>query len=142
MSARARDEPRLADSLALSVVLSSSIMFVRMGILIAVAGPRLLRLAWLPLAVMSAAGLLVSLWFYRRSPATCRVIEEGPRLRREVPYAGRDELDRLGRRLELRQQPHHQRRSSARSASDNRSVRSTRGALTLESAMAEVGLES
>jgi len=32
MSARARDEPRLADSLALSVVLSSSIMFVRMGI--------------------------------------------------------------------------------------------------------------
>jgi uncharacterized membrane protein (DUF4010 family) len=67
MSARARGQPRLADSLALSVVLSSSIMFVRMGILIAVAGPRLLRLAWLPLAVMSAAGLLVSLWFYRRS---------------------------------------------------------------------------
>ena len=67
MSARARDEPRLADSLALSVVLSSSIMFVRMGILIAVASPKLLRLAWLPLAVMSTAGLLVSLWFYRRS---------------------------------------------------------------------------
>jgi uncharacterized membrane protein (DUF4010 family) len=67
MSARARDERRLADSLALSVVLSSSIMFVRRGILIAVASPKLLRLAWLLLAVMSTAGLLVSLWFYRRS---------------------------------------------------------------------------
>ena len=31
------------------------------------ASPKLLRLAWLPLAVMSTAGLLVSLWFYRRS---------------------------------------------------------------------------
>jgi uncharacterized membrane protein (DUF4010 family) len=67
MSARARGEPRLVESLVLSVVLSSSIMFIRMGILIAVAGPALLRLAWLPLAVMAAAGLLVSLWFYRRS---------------------------------------------------------------------------
>jgi uncharacterized membrane protein (DUF4010 family) len=67
MSARARTEPRLADSLALSVVLSSSIMFVRMGILVAVAGPQLLRLAWVPLSAMAAAGLLVSLWFYRRS---------------------------------------------------------------------------
>lgn len=72
MSGRARAEPRLVDSLALSVVLSSSIMFVRMGILVAVAGPRLLRLAWVPLSAMAVAGLLVSLWFYRRSQRTAK----------------------------------------------------------------------
>lgn len=72
MSARAREEPRLADSLALSVVLASSIMFVRMGVLIAVAGPALLPAAWLPLAAMAAAGLLVSLWFYRRAKETAK----------------------------------------------------------------------
>jgi uncharacterized membrane protein (DUF4010 family) len=72
MSARARTEPRLADSLALSVVLSSSIMFMRMAILVAVAGPQLLPLAAVPLASMAAAGLLVSLWFYRRSRQTAK----------------------------------------------------------------------
>ena len=72
MSARAREEPQLANSLALSVVLASSIMFVRMGILIAVAGPALLPVAWLPLAVLAAAGLLVSLWFYRRAKETAK----------------------------------------------------------------------
>jgi uncharacterized membrane protein (DUF4010 family) len=72
MSGRARAEPRLADSLALSVVLSSSIMFVRMGILVAVAGPQLLRLAWMPLSAMAGAGLLASLWFYRRSQRTAK----------------------------------------------------------------------
>jgi len=67
MSSRARKEPALGDSLALAVILSSSIMFVRMGILVTIAAPGLLQLAWLPLAAMAAAGLLASLWFYRRS---------------------------------------------------------------------------
>jgi hypothetical protein len=56
MSSRARKEPALGDSLALAVSLSSSIMFVRMGILVTIAAPGLLRLAWLPLAAMAAAG--------------------------------------------------------------------------------------
>src|SRR5258705_8717611 len=67
MSSRARKEPALDDSLALAVTLSSSIMFVRMGILVAIAAPGLLRLAWLPLAAMAAGGFLASLWFYRRA---------------------------------------------------------------------------
>jgi uncharacterized membrane protein (DUF4010 family) len=67
MSARAREEPRLADSFALAVVLSSSVMFIRMGVLVAIVSPALLRDAWLPLAAMAAAGLLASLWLYRRS---------------------------------------------------------------------------
>ena len=70
MSARAREEPRLVDSLALSVTLASAIMFVRMAILIAVAGPALLPVALPPLAVMATAGLVVSLWFYRRARET------------------------------------------------------------------------
>jgi uncharacterized membrane protein (DUF4010 family) len=67
MSARARADPGLADSFALSVVLASSVMFVRMGVLITVANAPLLRAAWPPLAAMAAAGLLASLWLYRRS---------------------------------------------------------------------------
>jgi len=72
MSARARAEPRLADSFALSAVLASSVMFFRMGVLIAVANAALLRVAWWPLAAMAAAGLLVSFWFYRRSTQTAQ----------------------------------------------------------------------
>jgi len=70
MSARAREEPRLADSLALAVVLASSVMFIRMGVLVAIVAPQLLGAAWSPLVAMAAAGLLASLWLYRRSRET------------------------------------------------------------------------
>ena len=72
MSARAREEPRLSSSLALSVVLASSIMFARMTVLIAVTNRDLLRLAWVPLAAMAATGLIVSAWFYHRSRETAK----------------------------------------------------------------------
>ena len=54
------------------MVLSSSVMFIRMGVLVTVVAPPLLRAAWLPLAAMAAAGLLVSLWLYRRSRETAK----------------------------------------------------------------------
>ena len=73
MSARARSEPRLADSFALAVVLASSVMFIRMGVLVAIVAPELLRAAWSPLTAMAAAGLLASLWLYRRSKETPNV---------------------------------------------------------------------
>jgi uncharacterized membrane protein (DUF4010 family) len=67
MSARAREEPEMGDGFALAVVLASSVMFVRMGVLIGVTNASLLRTAWLPLAAMAGVGFLVSIWFYRRS---------------------------------------------------------------------------
>ena len=67
MSARARQEPRLGDGFALAVVLASSVMFVRMAVLIGVTSPGLLRNAWPPFAASAGAGLLVSLFWYRRS---------------------------------------------------------------------------
>lgn len=63
---RARTDPGLADGYALAVVLASTVMFVRIGVLVAVVDPALLpRLLW-PLVLMTVAGSVAAYLLHRR----------------------------------------------------------------------------
>lgn len=66
-SARAKQEPRLAASCALAVVLASSIMFPRIVLEVAVVNPVLVAPLAVPMVAMMVAGLVASLLFYRRA---------------------------------------------------------------------------
>lgn len=66
MSGRARREPAVADACALAVVLASTVMLVRLLILVAVAHAPLLSVLALPVGCMLAAGLVASFFLYRR----------------------------------------------------------------------------
>jgi uncharacterized membrane protein (DUF4010 family) len=66
-SGQAKRQPELAPSCALAVVLASSIMFGRVLVEVAVVNPALLAALAFPTGFMAGAGLLVSLYFYRRS---------------------------------------------------------------------------
>jgi uncharacterized membrane protein (DUF4010 family) len=67
MSARAREEPRLADPCALAVVSASTVMCARVAGLVAVVNASLLRPLWPPLAGMGLGGLAAWLWLRRRA---------------------------------------------------------------------------
>jgi len=69
MSARAKEEPRLARPAALAVVLASSIVFVRVEAMVALVNPELARLLAVPMLAMAAAGLVASLLVHRRTGA-------------------------------------------------------------------------
>ena len=66
-SGRARQEPRLAASCALAVVLASSIMFGRVLLEVAVVNSALVADLAVPMVAMTLAGAAASFWFYRHS---------------------------------------------------------------------------
>jgi uncharacterized membrane protein (DUF4010 family) len=70
MSARAKEEPRVARAAALAVVLASSIVFLRVLGIVFVVNPVLAGQLATPLVVMACTGLAASGFLYRRSGAT------------------------------------------------------------------------
>ncbi|HEU4384712.1 MAG TPA: DUF4010 domain-containing protein [Anaeromyxobacteraceae bacterium] len=69
MSSRARQSPGFGRPLALAVVLASSVMVVRVAVVVGVVSPALLGTLWRPLAAMAAAGFGASAWLARRRGA-------------------------------------------------------------------------
>ncbi|HYG75701.1 MAG TPA: MgtC/SapB family protein [Planctomycetota bacterium] len=65
-SGRAKRSPEIANACALAVVLASTIMLIRVLILIAVVFPPLMATLIMPVAVMILAGLAGAGWFYYR----------------------------------------------------------------------------
>jgi uncharacterized membrane protein (DUF4010 family) len=70
MSARAKEEPRVARAAALAVVLASSIVFLRVLGIVFVVNPVLAGQLATPLVAMACTGLAASGFLYRRSAAT------------------------------------------------------------------------
>jgi uncharacterized membrane protein (DUF4010 family) len=70
MSARAREDGRLARPAALAVVLASSVVFVRIEVMVALVNGELARLLAVPMLAMGAAGLAASLAVHRSGAAT------------------------------------------------------------------------
>ncbi|HEY3447581.1 MAG TPA: MgtC/SapB family protein [Myxococcales bacterium] len=66
-SGRAKEEPRLAASFALAVVLASSVMFLRVLLEVAVVNQELLPRLAIPMGAMAVGGALSSAILYRRS---------------------------------------------------------------------------
>jgi uncharacterized membrane protein (DUF4010 family) len=69
MSSRARQSPGFERPLALSVVLASSVMVLRVAVVVGVVSPGLLGTLWPPLAAMAAVGFGWSAWLARRRGA-------------------------------------------------------------------------
>ncbi|RMG17637.1 MAG: MgtC/SapB family protein [Deltaproteobacteria bacterium] len=69
-SPRARSHPELHPALSLAVVGASSLMFPRVVVEVAIVGPSLLPTVAVPMGVMGAAGLALSVWTYRRGTKT------------------------------------------------------------------------
>jgi uncharacterized membrane protein (DUF4010 family) len=69
MSARAREEPRLADPCALAVAAASTVMCARVAVLVGVLNAPLLRPLWPALAGMGLGGLASWLWLRGRARA-------------------------------------------------------------------------
>jgi uncharacterized membrane protein (DUF4010 family) len=67
MAGRARREPLIAGVCALAVVLASTIMLVRVVILVAIVHAPLVRALAIPIAAASAVGILCAIYLYRRS---------------------------------------------------------------------------
>lgn len=70
MSGRARDRPEIADSAALAVMLASTMMFVRVLVVVGLVNPSLLGQLAYPMIAAAAAGAGTSLVFWRRSRRT------------------------------------------------------------------------
>jgi uncharacterized membrane protein (DUF4010 family) len=64
---RSRESPQFNRQFAVAVVLASTIMFPRLLIQIAVVNQALMRRAAVPVLVMLAAGVLVAIFYFRRS---------------------------------------------------------------------------
>jgi uncharacterized membrane protein (DUF4010 family) len=64
-SRRSRENPALAESCALAIVVASTVMVGRIGALVGIVFPALFQVLWLPLVVMGGAGLGASLWLWR-----------------------------------------------------------------------------
>ncbi len=69
LSSQARAKPRMEVPLAVGVLLASTIMFVRVLVIIAAVNPALIAPVALPLLTMLFVGLAVSLVLYRRARA-------------------------------------------------------------------------
>ena len=67
MSSRAKGEPRLARAAALAVVLASSIVFLRVLVVVWVVNPSLAGTLAVPMVAMACAGLAASGLLYRRN---------------------------------------------------------------------------
>jgi uncharacterized membrane protein (DUF4010 family) len=76
MATRARREPELLEACAMAIVIASTIMAVRIGVLVQVTNPSLLPTLIVPLAVMVAAGALGSLWFFLRTRGAAATSQE------------------------------------------------------------------
>jgi len=72
LSGRAKEEPRLADSFAMAIVLASSIMFLRVLGIVAIMAPVLVAPLAVPLGAMAGGGFVAStlLWRSSRAKAT------------------------------------------------------------------------
>jgi uncharacterized membrane protein (DUF4010 family) len=70
MSSRAREKPAIADSAALAVMLASTMMFVRVLVVVGLVSPSLLGWLAYPMVAAAAAGAGTSLVFWRRSRTT------------------------------------------------------------------------
>lgn len=83
-SGRAKGAPGpLAESLALGVVLASSIMFVRILVAVAVVNASLVHLLVIPLSAMGTTGLIASGVLYRR---TRKVLEQAADVKLHNPF--------------------------------------------------------
>jgi uncharacterized membrane protein (DUF4010 family) len=69
---RSRHEPQLASSLALGILVAWSVMFVRVGVLIAAVNRELLPHLWLPLAAFALAGAAICLVLRRKLQAAAK----------------------------------------------------------------------
>lgn len=67
MGGRARERPEIADSAALAVMLASTVMFVRVLVIVSLVSPALRRDVALPMGAGAAAGVLASVWLWLRS---------------------------------------------------------------------------
>src|SRR5512145_456111 len=67
LAGRAREHEEIGESASLAVILASTIMFVRVIVIVAVVNPALVRLIGPPLAVSAGAGLSASLFLWLRS---------------------------------------------------------------------------
>lgn len=67
LAGRAREREEIGESASLAVILASTIMFVRVGVIVAVVNPSLLRLVVPPLAAAALAGVGASLFLWLRS---------------------------------------------------------------------------
>ncbi|HTN51491.1 MAG TPA: MgtC/SapB family protein [Anaeromyxobacter sp.] len=76
MSGRAREHPALSDSFALAVMLASTVMFLRVLVIVALVNPGLAGPLLLPLLAGAGAAGLASLLLWRRSRRPAR--EAGP----------------------------------------------------------------
>lgn len=65
MSGRARETPALARPAALAVMLASTVMFVRVLVIVAVVNPGLQRALAFPMVAAALTGAAVSLWLWR-----------------------------------------------------------------------------
>jgi len=66
MTKRSRQEPEKSASFALAILLASLVMFVRVGVVLAVVSMPLLRNLWVPLVAMLLANLLAAGWAFRQ----------------------------------------------------------------------------
>lgn len=82
MAGRARERPEITDSAALAVILASTIMFVRIVVIVAVVNPRLQSDVALPMAAATLAGAAASLALWlpsaRKEPTTHAIALKNP----------------------------------------------------------------
>lgn len=69
LSGRAKEEPRLADSFAMAILLASSIMFLRVLGIVAIMAPALVPSLAIPLGAMAGGGFVASIHLWRKSRA-------------------------------------------------------------------------
>jgi uncharacterized membrane protein (DUF4010 family) len=75
-SRRSRDNPELARSCAMAIVVASAVMVVRVFALAGAVHPAFLKVLWLPLVVLGLAGLVASFWLWRNSGNGASTSEE------------------------------------------------------------------
>jgi uncharacterized membrane protein (DUF4010 family) len=66
MAKKSKKETLLSANYATGVILASSVMFVRVLIIIGIINPELLKSLWLPLLLFATAGFIVTVFFYRK----------------------------------------------------------------------------
>jgi uncharacterized membrane protein (DUF4010 family) len=66
MAKKSKKETLLSANYATGVILASSVMFVRVLIIIGIINLELLKSLWLPLLLFATAGFIVTIFFYRK----------------------------------------------------------------------------
>jgi uncharacterized membrane protein (DUF4010 family) len=89
MGANTRTIPNLENEAMTAATLANVVMLLRVGLIVLVINPDLLRFMYLPLGVMLVAGLLVASFFYIRSK---HMIHQGQPIRLGSPFSIRPAL--------------------------------------------------